>query len=94
MLVQSITFPLRTDINAEAPPSKKRKLEEGAASSAKKTKTDEDDEDEENGDVEDDADEQEQEEDEPAVKTKVIKGSETKQEAATAKDEAYEEEEA
>lgn len=81
-----------------APPTKKRKLEEDVDVATKKTKTDEEDgeeeveieDDEEEGDEEDDV----QEEDEPGVKTKVIKGSETKQAATHAKDEEYEEEEA
>ena len=85
-----------------APPSKKRKLEETPAASTKKTKTteeaaDEEEEEEDEDDAaeapEDEDDEQEQEDDEPAVKTKVIKGSEPKTSAAEAEDEAYEGEE-
>lgn len=76
------------------PSGKKRKLDNSADSPAKKTKTAENGDDEEDaeeeGDVEDDADEEEQEEDEPAVKTKVIKGSEAKAGADEAEDEELE----
>lgn len=87
------------DMTTAAPPTKKRKLDEDASASVKKTKTDEDEDGEEEPEVEDDEDgldeeDDVQEDDEPAVKTKVIKGSETKQAAAHAKDEEYEEEEA
>lgn len=67
------------DLAILAPPSKKRKLEDGAAASVKKTKTTEEDADEDEEDEddaaeapEDEEDEQEQEEDEPAVRDTVL----------------------
>lgn len=82
-----------------APPQKKRKAEaEPTEPASKKSKKedDEEDEEEEGGEAdapEDDADEQEQEEDEPAVKTKVIQGSESKTAAAEAETEDLDDEE-
>lgn len=85
------------DVIVAAPPTKKRKLDEDASAAVKKSKTNEDEDGEEEVEVEDDEDELDEEDDveeddEPAVKTKVIKGSETKQAAAHAKNEEYEEE--
>merc|ERR1711939_385755 len=86
----------------EAAPQKKRKAETDATEPvAKKTKKteengeEEDDKDEEEAEdeaPEDDADEQEQEEDEPAVKTKVVKGSESKTTATEAETEHLDDE--
>merc|ERR1711939_98030 len=86
----------------EAAPQKKRKAETDATEPvAKKTKKteengeEEDDKDEEEAEdeaPEDDADKQEQEEDEPAVKTKVVKGSESKTTATEAETEHLDDE--
>lgn len=82
-----------------APPSKKRKLEDGKASTPKKAKN-QDEIKEVSENEEDDAaeapdsedDEHVGESDEPGVTTKVITGSETKQAAAEVSDEEYEKE--
>lgn len=82
-----------------APQTKKRKLEEVDNSKVKKSKTNGEEEDEEEEDFPDDAPEEDDdeeeaagddEENEPAVKTKIIKGSESKQAAVEADDEEYE----
>ena len=81
---------------AVAPPSKKRKLDTADDATTKKSQKTADTEDkdvaEDDSAPEDSADEQEQEDDEPAVKTKVIKESESKIDAKQAESEEYEKE--
>jgi len=93
--------PIVTEANPyvhTAPPAKKRKAEAEPTEPASKKSKKVDDEEDEEEDVENDApedeeDEQEQEEDEPAVKTKIIKGSESKTAAAEAETEDFDDEE-